>query len=77
VAVVRGRGGTVVGGVGNLLVGLAARLVAVLVGAVPAPVLAVVAAVQAVRHVAGRARRRVVAEEVVEDPPEPVHRNGL
>lgn len=40
-------------------------------------VVPVVVAMEAVRHVAGRARRRVVAEEVPQQPPESVHRNGL
>jgi hypothetical protein len=37
----------------------------------------VVVAMEAVRHVAGRARRRRLAEQVLEQPPEPVHRKGL
>jgi hypothetical protein len=70
VTVVRGRRRAVVGGVRHLLVGLPPRLVVVL--AVP-----VVAAVEPVRDVSLGARRRVVAEEVPQQPPEPVHRKGL
>jgi hypothetical protein len=62
---VRGRG-AVVGCVGDLVV-------------VPGLVLVtpVVVAMEAVRHVARRARRRVIAEEVTKEPPEAVHRKGL
>jgi hypothetical protein len=70
VTVVRRGRRAVVGGVRHLLVGLPARLVLVLV-------VAMVAAMEAVRHVSLGARRRVVAEEVAQQPPEPVHRNGL
>jgi hypothetical protein len=62
---VRGRG-AVVRGVGHLVVLLALVLV------VP-----VVVAMEAVRHVAGRSRRGVLAEEVAQQPPEAVHRKGL
>jgi hypothetical protein len=62
---VRGRG-AVVRGVGHLVVVLAVVLV------VP-----VVVAMEAVRHVAGRARRRILAEEVAQETPEAVHRKGL
>jgi len=61
-----GRGRTVVRGVRQQVVGLVAVLM-----------VAVVAAMEPVRHVAGRAGRRVFAEEVTEQPPEPVHRKGL
>jgi hypothetical protein len=61
----RGRG-AVVGGVGDLVVVLALVLV-----------MPVVVLVEAVRHVAGRARRRVLAEEVAHEAPEAVHRKGL
>jgi len=61
-----GRGRTVVGGVREQVVGLLTVL------GVP-----VVATMEPVRHVAGRAGRRVFAEEVTEQPPEPVHRKGL
>jgi hypothetical protein len=64
---VRGRGRAVVGRVGHLLVGLAAGLLPGLVVAVPAAVVAV----------AVRARRRIVAEQVLEDPPELLHKKGL
>jgi hypothetical protein len=60
------RRGAVVGGVGDLVVGVAFVVVAL-----------VVVAMEAVRHVAGRARRRILAEEVAQEPPEAVHRNGL
>jgi hypothetical protein len=70
VTVVRCRRRTVVGGVRHLLVGLPAALLVVLV----APV---VAAMEPVRDVPLGARRRVVAEEVPQQPPEPVHRKGL
>jgi hypothetical protein len=70
VTVVRGRRRTVVGGVRHLLVGLPARLVLVLA-------VSVVAAMQPVRHVPLGARRRVVAEQMPQQAPEPVHRKGL
>jgi hypothetical protein len=65
-----GRGGrAVLGGVGHLLVRLPARLLVAVVVAVA------VAAV--VVPVAGWPRRRLVAEQVVEQAPDPVHRKGL
>jgi hypothetical protein len=70
VTVVRRGRRAVVGGVRHLLVGLPARLVLVLV-------VAVVAAMEPVRDVPLRTRRRVVAEEAAQQPPEPVHRKGL
>jgi hypothetical protein len=68
VSVVRGRRRAVVGGVGQV-----AGLVLLLV----VPALPEVATVEPVRDVAARAGRRVVAEEVAEQAPEAVHRNGL
>jgi hypothetical protein len=64
--------------VGVLGRGAVVRCVGDLVG-VPALVLLVpvVVAMEAVRHVAGRARRRVVAEEVAKEPQEEIHRKGL
>ena len=62
------RGRPIVGGVSHRVV----RILTVLV-----VVAKVMSAVEAVRHVAGRARRRVVAEQVPEQAPEPVHRKGL
>jgi hypothetical protein len=62
---VRGRG-AVVSGVGHLGVVLAVVLV-----------VSVVVTMEPVRHVAGRARRRVLAEEVAQESPEAVHRKGL
>ena len=66
VPVVVRRRRAVVGGVGDLVVVLAFPLV-----------VAVMVAMEAVRHVAGGARRRVIAEEVSKDPQEAVHRKGL
>ena len=70
VVVVRRRGWRVVRGVGDLLVGLAAGLLVVVpVAAVPSAVVMVA--------VAGGPRGRLVAEQVVQDAPDAVHRNGL
>jgi hypothetical protein len=63
VAVVRSGGRAAVAGVRDLVIGLAGGLFVLLVVPV-APVAPVVAR---------RARRRVVAEEVLEQPPDPVH----
>jgi hypothetical protein len=64
--VVRRGGRPVVRGIADGVVGL------LFVSVVP-----VVAAMEAVRDVAGRARGRVVAEQVPQQPPQPVHRKGL
>ena len=66
VGVVRRGRRAVVRGVPDLVV------VPLIVPAVP-----VVTPVEAVGHVPGRARRRIVAEEVTQEPPEAVHRKGL
>jgi len=66
VAVVRRGGWPVVRGVAERVV----RLLGV-------SVVAVMAAMEAVRDVAGRTRGRVIAEQLPQEPPEPVHRKGL
>jgi hypothetical protein len=64
VVLVMGRGGP-----GPVIIGH-------LVGFVVVPV-TVMPAVEAIRHVAGRPRRRRLPEKVDEEPPDPVHRKGL
>lgn len=56
------------------VVGQVVRLVLVAVMTVVRLALLVMTAMQAVRYVAGRSRRRRVAEEVMEQPQQPVHR---
>jgi hypothetical protein len=63
--------GAVVGRVRDLVIGLAPGLLGPVVTVPPMPQVVVV------RRVTLGARRRIVAEEVAQQPPQPVHRNGL
>jgi hypothetical protein len=65
------RPGAVVRRVRDLVVGLPSGLLGPVVTVPPAPQVVVM------RRVTLWSRRRIVAEEVAQQPPQPVHRNGL